>query len=162
MAPPVIVREADLDDPSHQRGLLALMDDYVAEPVVGGDPLSPDARARLIPRLRDQPGGHYFLALQGEEVLGLALCFTGFSTFQARPLLNLHDLAVHSDHRGRGIGRQLLEAVEDRARERGCCRITLEVNTANRARSLYERCGFEGGDPSGVVRLFLSKALPEG
>jgi ribosomal protein S18 acetylase RimI-like enzyme len=91
----------------------------------------------------------------------LAVCFFGFSTFQARPLLNIHDLAVVPEYRGRGVGRALLEAAEARAAERGCCKLTLEVQDANpRARQLYERYGFGDfviGTPAPT--RFLSKAI---
>ncbi|MDP7573186.1 MAG: GNAT family N-acetyltransferase, partial [Myxococcota bacterium] len=93
--------------------------------------------------------------------VGVAVCFLGFSTFQARPLLNIHDLAVLPEWRGRGVGRALLAAAEDRARQRGCCKLTLEVQDSNRrALQLYERFGFSDfviGD-SGPTR-FLAKLL---
>ena len=45
--------------------------------------------------------------------------------------------------RGRGIGRRLLEAIAGIAKERGCCKVTLEVQENNApARRLYESVGF--------------------
>ncbi|MHA1520778.1 MAG: GNAT family N-acetyltransferase [Promethearchaeota archaeon] len=53
-------------------------------------------------------------------------------------------IAVSKLYRGKGIGTQLLKAVEDYAREKGFKFITLEViNTNPRAHALYERFGFE-------------------
>jgi ribosomal protein S18 acetylase RimI-like enzyme len=40
-----------------------------------------------------------------------------------------------------------MKAVEKRAMEENCYKITLEVREDNRARSLYERFGFEYGEP---------------
>jgi ribosomal protein S18 acetylase RimI-like enzyme len=101
------------------------------------------------------------LALEGERPVGMAICFVGFSTFQARPLLNIHDLAVVPDCRGQGIGRALLAEAEKQALLRGCCKLTLEVREDNLpARSLYERFGFADfavGKP--VPTRFLSKPL---
>ena len=52
-------------------------------------------------------------------------------------------IAVHPLHRGRGVGRQLLEAAEAIARERGALRITLEVRVSNTvAHSLYQKMGY--------------------
>ncbi len=89
------------------------------------------------------------------------MCFVGLSTFSALPLLNIHDLAVRPEFRGTGLGRALLDAAEDEARERGCCKLTLEVQEDNtRARSVYRAFGFDDfviGD-SGPTR-FLSKPL---
>jgi len=101
------------------------------------------------------------LAVSEGRPVGVAVCFLGFSTFQARPLLNIHDLAVLPEWRGKGIGRALLAHVEDRARRRGCCKLTLEVLDDNaRARGLYESLGFSDfvvGDSAPT--LFLTKAL---
>lgn len=46
--------------------------------------------------------------------------------------------------RGTGIGAELVEAVVGWARDRGAARVALDVEQGNdRARRLYERCGFE-------------------
>lgn len=51
---------------------------------------------------------------------------------------------VHPDWRRRAIGRQLLLAVADLARELGARRLTLEVRAGNTAaQALYQRFGFE-------------------
>ena len=86
------------------------------------------------------------------------MCFWGFSTFAAQPLLNLHDFAVLPEARGRGVGQRLLAEIERRARARGCCKITLEVHDSNeRAKALYRREGF---GPWTTPTLFVSKPLP--
>ena len=54
-----------------------------------------------------------------------------FSSFQAKPLINIHDLAVLPSHRGQGIGHRLIDAVAVRGRELGCCKMTLEVRPDN-------------------------------
>jgi ribosomal protein S18 acetylase RimI-like enzyme len=102
------------------------------------------------------------LAFADEQPVGLAVCFFGFSTFNARPLLNIHDLAVLPAYRGKGVGRALLVEAEKHARARGCCRLTLEVQDDNiRARSLYERFGFSAFvvGASAPTR-FMGKPLP--
>jgi GNAT superfamily N-acetyltransferase len=84
-----------------------------------------------------------FLAYRGAIPAGLAVCFRGFSTFAARPLINIHDYFVLPTFRGTGIGRMLLAAIERRAREIGCCKLTLEVQENNRhARGIYAAAGF--------------------
>ena len=37
-----------------------------------------------------------------DKPVGLATTFEGFSTFAAKPLINIHDIAVLPDYRGRG------------------------------------------------------------
>jgi ribosomal protein S18 acetylase RimI-like enzyme len=156
----VRVRRAELDDPRDQQAVLDLVDMYAREPMGGGAPLSDEVRARLVPGLRRQANGRVFLAELGEAAVGVAICFLGFSSFRARPLINIHDLAVIPACRGRGVGRRLLEAVEEEARREGCCRITLEVRADNHvARALYRRFGFADGDPRSDALGFWKKEL---
>jgi GNAT superfamily N-acetyltransferase len=156
------IREADWDDARHCSGLLEVLDSYAGAPVGGGAVLAADVRARLIPALREHPAALVLLALHEQQPVGAATCFYGFSTFHARPLLNVHDLAVLPRFQGRGIGRSLLAAAEERARACGCCKLTLEVREDNhRARKLYFERGFRDFELAGKTypTLFLAKPL---
>ena len=56
----------------------------------------------------------------------------------------MEDLFVRPEPQGRGLGRALVEAALQRARERGCLRVELDVDEDNRAaRALYARLGFD-------------------
>lgn len=135
--------EADLDRRDHAHSILDLTNAYALDPIGGGKPLSPAVREALITGLRSHPATLVLLAHHDGEAVGLATCFWGFSTFAARPLLNVHDLAVLPKCRGLGVGRALLREVEAQARRRGCAKLTLEVRERNaRARGLYEAEGF--------------------
>ncbi|MDX1344493.1 MAG: GNAT family N-acetyltransferase, partial [Sedimenticolaceae bacterium] len=69
--------------------------------------------------------------------------FEGFSTFKCKPLLNIHDVIVLPSCRGKGIVGRMLEQVEHLARDRGCCKLTLEVLEGNEAaRQAYSKAGF--------------------
>jgi GNAT superfamily N-acetyltransferase len=152
----------DLDDDRHGRALVELLDHYARDPMGGGKPLSEAVRTALVPALRQQPNYVGFLAIRAGSPVGLVNAFLGFSTFAARPLLNVHDLVVHAAVRRQGIGRQLLDRVEATARARGCCKLTLEVLSANRAaREAYAAFGFDSYalDPSAGTALFLEKKL---
>ena len=103
-----------------------------------------------------------FLAYVDSRPAGLATCFLGFSTFAARPLINIHDLHVLEEFQRNGIGRRLLEAVESRARQLNCCKLTLEVQVNNRvARRLYQDFGFMGAvhEEDAGSALFREKKL---
>jgi ribosomal protein S18 acetylase RimI-like enzyme len=52
-------------------------------------------------------------------------------------------IGVEPGHRRAGIGKALLEALADSAREEGCSRLSLSVEEDNPALRLYERVGFE-------------------
>jgi GNAT superfamily N-acetyltransferase len=61
-----------------------------------------------------------------------------------RPAAKIGALVVDEAHRGRGIGRALVEAMQDEARTRGC--EVLFLTTSNRrddAHAFYERLGLE-------------------
>jgi len=140
----VTVVEADLARPEHQRAVVDMVDAYARDPMGDGHPLAEEVRAALIPGLRKHPTTIIFLAFAGDTPVGVAVCFLGFSTFKAKPLINIHDLGVIPSHRGLGIGRRLLAAVEHKARALGCGKLTLEVLENNhRARGVYQAAGFE-------------------
>ena len=161
-AAPAVV-EADLALPEHAAAVLAMLDAYSADPMGDGHPLSAEARAKVIAGLRAHPTTLVFLAFHAGVPAGIATCFRGFSTFAARPLINVHDFFVVPALRGRGIGRALMAAVERKARATGCCKLTLEVQENNaRARRLYDACGFSQAQyvEAAGRSVFLWKRLP--
>jgi ribosomal protein S18 acetylase RimI-like enzyme len=160
--PEITITEADLEHPAHQEAILALINAYARDPMGMGSDLPDAVRNRLLPALRQHPTTLVFLAFQTSEPIGIAVCFLGFSTFAARPLINIHDLAILPDYRGRGVGRQLLEQVEQKGRELGCCKLTLEVREDNHpAQHLYYRGGFGAAqaEADAVRNWFLEKRL---
>ncbi|MGC9185965.1 MAG: GNAT family N-acetyltransferase, partial [Thiomonas sp.] len=102
------------------------------------------------------------LALDDATPVALINCFEGFSTFMARPLVNVHDVYVEPAWRGQGLSRQLLQRVEEVACARGCGKLTLEVLDGNTAAiASYRRFGFEtyALDPAFGRAQFWQKLL---
>jgi ribosomal protein S18 acetylase RimI-like enzyme len=155
------VRRADLSDPADGAAIVQLLDAYARDPRGGGAPLPADVRERLVPGLAAHPAACAWLAFVDGVAVGVCVGFVGYSTFAARPLLNIHDLAVLPGHRGQGVGHALLAAAEQMARGAGCCKLTLEVQEDNLpARRLYARFGFQDvryGDSAATK--FLGKPL---
>jgi GNAT superfamily N-acetyltransferase len=138
-----VALEADLARADHAQATLALMNAYAADPMGASCPLEPDVARTLVPWLRTHPTTLVFLAFRGDEPVGIAVCFLGFSTFAARLLLNISDYYVVPALRGQGVGRLLMQKVEAKARELRCCKLTLEVQEHNhRALAVYARAGF--------------------
>ena len=152
----VEIIEADLENTSHAEAIVRITNDYAEDIMGGGKPLPDHVQEHMISGMKSSPGAIVFLAKDDEGFIGVANCFMGYSTFFAKPLINIHDLAVLPDARGKGIGSKLIEAVTEKAENLGCCKVTLEVLENNPARNLYERSGFEYGDPQ---YLFMSKYL---
>lgn len=143
--PHVRIVRVNYRDTAHGAALLALLDAYARDPMGGGIPLDAMVRERLCADLANIPGAVSYLAWGADgEAVGLINCFLGYSTFKAKPLMNVHDLIVLPDRRGLGIGQMLLSAAEQHARLLGCCKLTLEVLTGNAtAMASYLRFGFE-------------------
>jgi GNAT superfamily N-acetyltransferase len=155
------IRDVDFADATDAARFIGVLNSYASDPVGGGEPLADDVRERLAAALRHHPTALVLLACVGDEPVGIAVSFFGFSTFRALPLLNVHDLAVIPKYRGRGVGRALLGECERRAVRAGCCKLTLEVQDDNvRARALYESFGFKDFVvANSAFTRFLSKPL---
>ncbi|MCL5060679.1 MAG: GNAT family N-acetyltransferase [Candidatus Thermoplasmatota archaeon] len=156
------VIRARYDNPSHAAALVDLLDVYARDPAGGGAPLSDFVRGHLVDELAARPFVFSVLAFDGDVPVGLVNAIEGFSTFACRPLVNVHDVVVAASHRGRGIAAQLFAEVEAIARERGACKLTLEVLSGNRAaRALYEKLGFDDYrlDPGMGHAQFMQKWL---
>ena len=152
----------DYHNEQQARDLVMLLDAYAQDPMGGGSPLSDTCRAQLVSKLATLSYGFSLLAYADGEPVGFANCFEGFSTFACQPLINIHDIAVLQSHRGTGVSKCLLEAIESIAKQKGCCKITLEVLSNNeRAQSVYKKFGFADYalDPDAGTALFWQKKL---
>jgi ribosomal protein S18 acetylase RimI-like enzyme len=156
------VLRVDYADPVHAAALVALLDAYAQDPAGGGEALAESVKTRLVPELARRPQAFSVLAFDGDLAVGLVNAIEGFSTFKACPLVNVHDVVVRASHRGQRVGEQMFALVEQVARERGACKLTLEVLEGNApAQALYRRIGFAGYqlDPALGQAQFLQKWL---
>lgn len=156
------ILEADLGLPVHGSAIVQLMDEYARDPMGGGMPLPAFAIENLVSELRKRDAVHVILAFSDGKPAGLVTCLEGFSTFACRPLLNIHDVIVSSEHRGHGLSKRMLEAAEAVAQRLGCCKMTLEVLEGNSvAQAVYQSCGFAGYelDPRMGKAMFWEKKL---
>lgn len=90
-------------------------------------------------QLRELPDtAVYFVALCGEAVCGIGSLYCSFGECE------LINLAVLPDFRRSGVAQVLMDALFDKARERHCETMFLEVAAGNlAAQSLYKKKGFE-------------------
>ena len=137
------ILHADYHNVVHALAIVALLDVYAKDLAGGGKPLTEFVKSQLVRALAARPQAFSVLAFEGAKPVGLINCFEGFSTFACRPLVNVHDVVVLADHRGQRVAEQMLALVEQLARRRGACKLTLEVLQGNcSALRLYERTGF--------------------
>jgi GNAT superfamily N-acetyltransferase len=132
----------------HLQAITALIDAYIRDEMGGGEPLSELEQLRLVDGLNNHPKSIVLLAKTDGVFTGLLTAFENFSTFTAKPMVNIHDVIVLKAYRGKGIGRQLMNAVITEAENRKCSRITLEVRRDNiTAQNLYKSLGFDDTNP---------------
>ena len=156
------VRKVAFENVEQGQQLVELLNAYAEDPMGGAEPLSAEVKANLVKGLSQVPGALALLAYLDGQAVGVTTAFAGFSTFAAKPLLNIHDIAVLPAFRGQGVAQALMAGLEQEARERGCCKMTLEVLSNNhRAQQAYRRFGFAGYalDPQAGEALFWQKKL---
>jgi GNAT superfamily N-acetyltransferase len=127
------IRDASLGDSAAVAALLGQL----------GYPAGADDVAARIRRLA-ATGDRLVVAELGGKVVGLADLHVSPSLEYDEPAGKLAALVVDEAHRGSGIGRALVEAMEAEARARGCGIFFL--TTAERradAHAFYERVGLE-------------------
>jgi len=156
------IQVVDYHNPQQAVQLVELLDQYARDPMGGATPLGDYTRQHLVAELAARPFAFSLICYVDGQPAGLTNCLEGFSTFAARPLINIHDIMVSAEFRGLGLSRKILEQVEVIARQRNCCKITLEVLSGNEvAKAAYARFGFEQYqlDPAAGQAQFWHKYL---
>jgi len=153
---------ADYSDEFHTSAIVNLMNAYAMDKMGGGEPLPEVVKQNLVSEMAKVPNAFTVLSFVDGKPAGLINCFMGFSTFKAKPLINIHDIIVISDYRGMQLSQLMLEKVEELALEKGCCKLTLEVLQGNTiAQNSYEKFGFANYvlDPEMGSAMFWQKVL---
>ena len=100
------------------------------------------ARAYIQARLENHEATIY-LAMEDETALGLAICYSTFSSVALKRLVILNDLFTIPEARGKGVGTALLATCQEFARDQGCAVLRLRTAHDNlTAQSVYEKFGF--------------------
>ncbi|MDQ4049912.1 MAG: GNAT family N-acetyltransferase [Actinomycetota bacterium] len=122
---------------------------------------APSAESFLasVERLMAAPDAEFLLGASGDGApAGVCQLRFRFSVWHAAEDCWLEDLFVCEGARRSGLGAALVEAALDRARERGCARVELDVNEENRAAlALYEAFGFSAAPAPGGGRTLLMR-----
>lgn len=144
----VQVYEVNFENSKHCNAVVDLMNHYMSDEMGNHPPHTEESAKQLINGLKNHCNKLCVLAEENGVFIGLVNCFIGFGTFAAKPFLNVHDVVVLESHRGKGIGRLMLEYVSQKACEMGCSKITLEVRYDNSgAQHLYKSLGYKDGNP---------------
>jgi ribosomal protein S18 acetylase RimI-like enzyme len=106
--------------------------------------------------------GETSVLLAGEPPQGVAVLRFRPAIFTAALDCYLAELYVEPPARGRGLGRALMEAAIEHARERGADRMELGTSEQDvAARGLYESLGFSNreGRPDGPIQYCYEREL---
>lgn len=153
---------ADYKNEQHAKDLIMLLNAYALDEMGGAEALSHHVQENLVATLSKRSDVFTVLCYVNDEPAAIINCVEGFSTFSCKPLVNIHDCGVLAKYRGLGLSVKLFDEVEKIARERGCCKLTLEVLQGNKiAQNAYKKLGFSGYelDPTLGHALFWDKKL---
>jgi ribosomal protein S18 acetylase RimI-like enzyme len=140
---PIKIIQANYNDKTHGSHIIEMLDCYANDPMGGNEALADYVAQNLIYELSNRKEAISILAYVEGQPAGLLNCFEGFSTFNCKPLINIHDLIVATEFRGMGLSTKMLTMVEEIAKERDCCKLTLEVLEKNYiAINSYKKFGF--------------------
>jgi len=158
----ITIRQIDYTNARDGSDLVYLMDCYAQDPMGDNAPLDESVKNSLVEKLSKIPHAFSIIAYVDNKPAGLTNCFECFSTFKAKPLINIHDVIVSEEFRGLNISQKMLEKVEKIANERGCCKVTLEVLEGNTiAQNAYRKFSFGAYelDPKMGKAMFWQKNL---
>jgi ribosomal protein S18 acetylase RimI-like enzyme len=137
--------QADYKNEQHGKDLVMLLNAYALDPMGGGEPLADNVQQNLVETIAKRNDFFTVLCYVDDKPAGIINFIEGFSTFKCKPLMNIHDCGVLTEFRGLGISQKLFAEVEKISRDRGCCKLTLEVLDGNKvAKNAYTKIGFTG------------------
>lgn len=145
---PVVRRATPADLPSIGRlGALLVEKHYDFDPLrfMAAGPEMPASYASFMSAQLEDPDKAVLVADDGGDVVGYAYAAVeGYDYMALRgPAGVLHDIVVAPGHRGRGVGRLLVEAALGFLRSRGAPRVALSTAERNvAAQRLFESMGF--------------------
>jgi ribosomal protein S18 acetylase RimI-like enzyme len=103
--------------------------------------------------LSADPRSWVYVALEGERVVGLVAVHVMSLLERDDPIARLTAIVVDEGGHGRGVGRALLDQLEEVARVQGCDRIDLTSRYHEGAAAFYRRMGFKDTSFRFVKRL---------
>jgi GNAT superfamily N-acetyltransferase len=109
-----------------------------------GYPSTAEQTLRRFRALGDAPDARVWVAQDAEGAIVGWIHLFGNRLLESDPDVEIGGLVVHEDARGRGVGRALVGAAEDWARERGYTMVSVRSNVLRKAaHEFYKGLGYE-------------------
>ena len=102
----------------------------------------------LNPDYPNDPNSTTMVVCEGNTIIGVASIHIIYKL--SRTLGLIEDVAVDKDHRGKGIGKSLVEKLIEIGKQKNCDKIVL--NTSELNSKFYEKIGFEKNEIQMVIR----------
>ena len=102
----------------------------------------------LNPDYLNDPSSTTMVVCEGNTIIGVASIHVIYKL--SRTLGLIEDVAVNKDHRGKGIGKSLVEKLIEIGKQKNCDKIVL--NTSEKNSKFYEKIGFEKNEIQMVIR----------
>ena len=96
----------------------------------------------------NDPSSTTMVVCEGSTIIGVASIHIIYKL--TRTLGLIEDVAVDKDHRGKGIGKNLVEKLIEIGKQKNCDKIVL--NTSEKNSKFYEKIGFEKNEIQMVIR----------
>ena len=102
----------------------------------------------LNPDYLNDPSSITIVVCEGNTIVGVASIHIIYKL--SRTLGLIEDVAVNKNHRGKGIGKSLVEKLIEVGKQKNCDKIVL--NTSEKNSKFYEKIGFEKNEIQMVIR----------
>ena len=102
----------------------------------------------LNPGYLNDPSSITMVVCEGNTIIGVASIHIIYKL--SRTLGLIEDVAVNKDHRGKGIGKSIVEKLIEIGKQKNCDKIVL--NTSEKNSKFYEKIGFEKNEIQKVIR----------
>lgn len=97
----------------------------------------------------NEKGHHFILVYEDNNCIGFASYEHNYSD---KNVTRLHKIYLLPEAQGKGVGKLLIDSVEELAKENDSIAISLNVNKFNKALSFYQKIGFKVVDEE-VIEL---------
>lgn len=113
---------------------------------------------RIFDQITDHGNVHVVVVAMGEDLIAaLTIVIVPNLTYEGRPWSIIENVVVDRDHRGRGVGKELMKFAIDFAKRKGCYKVQLLSGPKDDQVGFYRSVGMKDGTSRGFKLHFLNR-----